>query len=383
MSSDTATSNVAPRFFFNSAASQWAVTHIAGFTTRSQLSLGLHLLGLVAISKSEHRTLSLSSEARSLGHKDRFAFQVKTALVAAQLLVEHKRPGFKSTYQLGPAAESDRYRFLLQQHEQLAKQRQLSWPFNSKTDQMVDQSERSTPSIPSDTPAPQGHHHPCPPEAGVPLPPRGTTPLPPRGTTLKTMESTNQDFKSKAATQQPSAEVIPQAFGPAEISEQPEELEGPCRPETSNGVERVGEQPTASHCAQGSALFAQSTNNSVDDEINSDESEWTVLTVDEIDNVEPDSPGVFPSSNSLHCMVEHMDGRLGYFSIVSTDEVWIQRVEVAKTGRIVETSETSCLYRQQENGWNGWSLLLSNGETITFAQLRELDRAEQLNTVAS
>ena len=379
MSADTAT-NVAPSFFFNSAASQWAVTHMLGIVTRDQLHLALHILGLVDSSKSEHRTLSLRRIAEDLGYSRQTVKPIKAKLVSYGFLIQISTAGRSSIYKLGPAVDSDHYRFLVEQHKQLAANGQLVWPFNGAQrrgaatinpihQQGVDQSERSRG---GSVRAIQG----------VDQSERSTLDQSERST-IDSIGQAPMDKFMESQTQQPSAEVIPQAFGPADLSEQPEEMEGPCRPETSNGVERVGEQPTASHCAQGSALFAQSTNDSVDDEINSDESEWAVLTVDEIDNVEPDSPGCFPSSNSLHCMVEHMDGRLGYFSVVSTDEVWIQRVEVAKTGRIVETGETSCLYRQQENGWNGWSLLLSNGETITFAQLRELDRAEQLNTVAS
>lgn len=119
-----------PQLFFNEPAHQWAVTHLLGLTTRDQLHLALHILGLISRSKTEYRRLSLSRLARDLGYSRQTVTPLKDRLVAEQLVVELVMPGKLNLYGLGPALGGSRYLELVEQYDSLARARQLRWPFN-------------------------------------------------------------------------------------------------------------------------------------------------------------------------------------------------------------------------------------------------------------
>jgi hypothetical protein len=188
------------RFYFNPAADRWAVAQIANLTSH-QSYLALHLLGLVSSTKAEHRKLSLRRIAREQGHIDRFVVEVKAALVATRLLVEQKRNGGTSTYSLGPAVDGPDYQLLLEQHAQRTG--------TNKTKGGA---------------VPQTAVGAVPQTAGV-LSGRQQGAIP-QTAHIESIESVHGEFLLKAAAEQPSAEVEPQASGltassPAEISEQP------------------------------------------------------------------------------------------------------------------------------------------------------------------
>ena len=217
MSTDNNTSN--STFYFNQAADQWAITQILQLTTRDQLHLALHLLGLVSSSNSEHRKLSLRRIATDLGYSRQTAKPLKVRMVAAGLLVELKAPGRSSLYGLGPEFNIDRYKQLIELHPKLAAAGQLQWPFNqgqragaSKPARRVDQLERST--------------------GGSVRLIQGVDQL--ERSRVDQLERSTIEISrdipleiSLESQEQPLAEVEPQASGrtaasPAEISEQPE-----------------------------------------------------------------------------------------------------------------------------------------------------------------
>lgn len=211
------TSSGTPRqLFFNQPADQWAVTHLLGLTTRDQLHLAFHILGLASSSNTEHRKLSLSRLARDLGYSRQTVTPLKDRLVAEQLLVELVIPGKSSLYGLGPALASSRYLELVEQYESLARARQLQWPFNgcqrtgaANTKQVPAQSERAgTCSVRLSTPPAQSER---------------ATPAQPERAPIETL----REFPlEKSLESKPPAEVEHQASGltassPASLPEQP------------------------------------------------------------------------------------------------------------------------------------------------------------------
>lgn len=213
-------------FFYNRAADQWAITQLLQLTTRDQLHLVLHILGLVASGRGDHRTLSLRRIASDLGYSRQTVKPLKARMVAANLLIELASNGGSSLYALGPAITSDTYRCLLQQYEDLARARQLQWPFNTR--------QRSGAAAPGPLPEQSG----C---SGVDQSERS------RGGSVRLIQGVDQSERSRvdqserspieissdvssnsSQSEQPSAEVEQQASAltgssPAEISEQPDQ----------------------------------------------------------------------------------------------------------------------------------------------------------------
>ena len=321
------------RFYFNPAADRWAVAQIANLTSH-QSYLALHLLGLVSSTKAEHRKLSLRRIAREQGHIDRFVVEVKAALVATRLLVEQKRNGGTSTYSLGPAVDGPDYQLLLEQHAQRTG--------TNKTKGGA---------------VPQTAVGAVPQTAGV-LSGRQQGAIP-QTAHIESIESIHGEFLLKAAAEQPSAEVEPQASGltassPAEIPEQPtaEQPEESTKENYATEWQQKKYQQLKEKQAQHELITVEP-----DHPVDSKEDHFPVELIDSLLNVVVD------------CIEPDGCYSLGVIAEISMSE---QRIEAIvwddESSSFVELGQSATI-NVAANRWHGWSLFKENHQHFTLDQL--------------